>query len=424
MKLNIFKSALLVMAFLALGRTGFAQDTPDSSETPFDSKAFNKSMKKLDMKLELNMKHLELAMDNLSLNLKESFKDLDKTLNLNVVGPELSENFKDIGKNFSFNVSNSDLENSVQSGEIEEKIKTYSKSYPADGNKLEINNKYGKVIVNTWNKNEFKVDVQIKGNARDNETAQKLIDAITISDSKDGDVVSFKTNFGDSNGRNSLWKLFNNMNNNHRAEVNYTIYMPSKNALSIDNRYGATELPDFEGKVQINSAYGSFSAKALTHAGNEIKVRYGSASIESLNSSDLDVGYGSLDLGSVDKLNADISYSSARIGKIKGSAEINAHYAGTIQVDDLDKNFTNFSVNTSYTSVKVGLNNASNANFDITVHYGSFDYGDLPVNITQKIPSDSERGFHPTQNYKGHFGKGNAEKKISISSSYGSVKFE
>ncbi|MGZ3810155.1 MAG: hypothetical protein ACXVB0_18600 [Mucilaginibacter sp.] len=419
MKLKIFKPSLLLLALLALGRPVFAQDTPDTPErSGFDSKAFDKSMKNLDLNLNLSMKHLEVTMNKLSIDLKNN-------LDLKIIGPEITAGLKDIGKDINLSLNDDKMDEMVENGEIQDKVKTYSKSYNVDaGDKLEISNKYGKVVVNTWNKNEFKVDVQIKAYARGDENAQKMIDAINISDSKNGDVVSFKTNFGDNNEHNSIWKLFSNMNNNRKVEVNYIIYMPSKNALEIDNRYGATELPDFDGKLEINSAYGSFSGKALMHTGNEITVRYGSASIESLSTCQLKVGYGSLDLGSVDKLNSDISYSSAKIGKVRTSADINARYAGNVEVESLDKNFTSFTANASYSSVVVGVNNASNADFDITVHYGGFDYGGLPVDITKKSPSDSERGFHPTQNYKGRVGKGNPEKVINIRTSYGSVKFE
>ncbi len=420
MKLKIFKPIIFLMALLALGGQVLAQDTSTISGT--DSKSV-KSIKILNLKLDVNVKPIEIAMDNLNVSLNSGLKNLNQ--NLSIIGPVISTNVNNIVSNIHVDVNDDDLNVTVDNGGIQEKVKNYSKSYSVDANdKLEISNKYGSVVVNTWNKNEVKVDVQIKGIARDDETAQKLVDAISISDSKNGNVVSFKTNFGGSNGNNSIWDLFNDRNDHHKAEVNYTIYMPSKNALAIDNRYGATQLPDFEGKVEINSAYGSFSAKALTHAGNEIKVKYGSASIESLGSGSLDVGYGSLELGSVDKLNADISYSSVRIGKIRNSANIDARYAGGVQIDDLDRNFTSFSVNASYSSIKVNLNNSTNADFDVTVHYSGFDYGGVPVEITQKDPPDSARGFHSTQNYKGHIGKGDGGRMISIHSTYGGVKFE
>jgi hypothetical protein len=46
-------------------------------------------------------------------------------------------------------------------------VKNYSKTYAVDGNDiLKINNRYGKITVNTWTRNEVKVDVQIKVAAR------------------------------------------------------------------------------------------------------------------------------------------------------------------------------------------------------------------------------------------------------------------
>jgi hypothetical protein len=279
------------------------------------------------------------------------------------------------------------------------------------------------VVVNTWNRAEVKVDIEIKSYADDDNTAQKMIDAISISDSKMGDNVLFHTNFGNGSS-NSIWNLFNNRNDHHKAEVNYTIYMPSKNALDIKNRYGSTEVPDFDGKVSLDCAYGSLDAKALMHPDNQIAVKYGSASIDALSSGDVSVGYGSLELGSVDKINAEVHYSSAHIGKIKSSANIDAHYAGNIAVDNLDKNFSNFSYSGNFSGLKIGLDNNTNANFDITVRYGSFDYGDQPIEITEKTPSDDSKGWKPTKNYKGHIGKGNSDKVINVSASYGGVKFE
>ena len=133
---------------------------------------------------------------------------------------------------------------------------------PMTGSQNIRTTRFGNVVVNTWNKNEVKVDIEIKSYADDDQTAQKMIDAITISDNKDGDQVSFKTNFG-SGSSNSVWDLFNNRNDHHKAEVNYTIYMPAKNALDIENHYGATELPDFDGRVSIDCAYGNFAGKIV-----------------------------------------------------------------------------------------------------------------------------------------------------------------
>ncbi|SDR90392.1 hypothetical protein SAMN05216490_0167 [Mucilaginibacter mallensis] len=300
--------------------------------------------------------------------------------------------------------------------------KNYSKTYPVDANDaLSIDNRYGSVIVNTWAKNEIKVDVQIKVSSSNDNATQKVLDNVTISDDKSGNTVSFKTNIGETKGSWTSW--ISGSHSSSKMEINYVVYMPARNELIIDNRYGAIVLPDLQGKVTINCAYGSFAAKSLTNE-SAIRVKYGSASIENLGSSSLEVSYGSLHLGSADKLLADVSYSGADIGKLKTSGAINIRYGGGLKIGGLEKTVKNLAINASYTGVSIGLSGDENANFDVTVHYGDFNYNEHNVTITGKSPADGDKGGHFTKSFKGYIGKGDAEKTIAINSSYASVKFE
>ena len=308
----------------------------------------------------------------------------------------------------------------IDDNDADQKIKLYSKSYSVDADtKLNINNRYGKVSVNTWNKNEIKVDVQIKVSANKPEDTNNLLNSITIDDSRSGQTISFKTNI--ANGSQSFLSSLGNKN--RKMEINYTIYMPAINALSINNKYGDIDLPDLDGKLDINCAYGDLTAKALNNPANEIKVSYGDARIVGLRATDLDIKYGSLVLGWVDKLNADMSYSSAKIGKISTSGNINIKYGGGLKIADIDKNLKSLLVDSKYASITVGLNNAENADFDVTVKYGSFNYDNRPVKMQKSVPVEDTR-WNPTKNFKGHLGKGDVEKMININSAYSSVRFD
>ncbi|MGN6639618.1 MAG: hypothetical protein ACTHJ8_11960 [Mucilaginibacter sp.] len=409
MALKIYKPTLLLLVILsATVQPALAQDST--------SVEVNNTVK---TSLNLGMQHLSMAMNDLNKSLNLSLKDLNKSLNI-YLDKGLKEDLKNLNENIVIDLNNDNV--NVQN--VNEKVKNYSKSYPMDANdRLSIDNKFGKVVINTWNKNEVRVEVQIKSYADNDATAQKMIDAINISDNKSGDQISFRTNFGEGSNH-SIWDLFNTQNDHHKAEVNYMVYMPSRNNLEIDNRYGATQVPDFDGKVRIDCAYGSFEGGSLMHQDNAIHVRYGSARIQGLSSSDVSVSYGSLDLGSADKLNGELRYSSAHIGKLKNTANIDASYAGDIRIESLDRNFSSFSYNGRYSGLKIGVENATNANFDITVRYGDFNYGDVPIEITEKTPSDDSKGWKPTKNYKGHIGRGSSDKVINISTSFGGVKFE
>lgn len=264
--------------------------------------------------------------------------------------------------------------------------------------------------------------MQIKANASDEQTAQKLIDAITISDSKNGDVVSFRTNFG--TGNSSVWNLFNNMNDRHRAEVNYTVYMPTTLSLDLRNRYGAVVLPSLSGKVVIDNAYGSLEAKALTNPENEFSFHYYEVSIEELKGGDLNLSYGSLKLGTVGRLDANVNYAPIDIEKLNTSGSINVKYGGGIKISEISKALKSLDIDSKYSSVNIGLKGDENFDFDVTVKYGSFNFDDNRLKVTSKSPSDDTRGYHPTKNYKGYAGNNNSNNKINISSIYQSVKIE
>jgi len=338
----------------------------------------------------------------------------DLKVDIDGLTPAITTGFKAMGDGSSYNDNAKDDDGSL--------TKNYSKTYPVDANDaLSIDNRYGSVIVNTWAKNEIKVDVQIKVSSGNDNATQKLLDNVTISDDKSGNTVSFKTNIGETKGSWTSW--ISGSHSSSKMEINYVVYMPARNELVIDNRYGSIVLPDLQGKVTINCAYGSFAAKSLTNE-SAIRVKYGSASIENLGSSALDVSYGSLHLGSADKLLADVSYSGADIGKLKTSGAINIRYGGGLKIGSLDKAVKNLAINASYTGVSIGLSSDENANFDVTVHYGDFNYNEHNVTITGKSPADGDKGVHFTKSFKGYIGKGDAEKTIAINSSYASVKFE
>ncbi|PTQ93157.1 hypothetical protein C8P68_10929 [Mucilaginibacter yixingensis] len=344
-------------------------------------------------------------------------KNFDKTF---------SEKFKDFGQKFQFRFDkgDADLDKRVASGDVKLKTKTYSKSYNVGrDDKLQISNMYGKVTINTWGKNEFKVDVEIKAYADDDDKAQDLLNRVSITDGKDNNAVSFATKIKNDDGGNSFWGIFgsNGKTSVRKAVINYTVYMPAKSALDVTNKYGAVILPDLFGKLNIKNTYGSLVAKTLYNTDNHISVNYGSAGIDYLSGGDLAVSYGSLNLQGGGKLNTQISYGSGKIGKLSASSIINVRYGG-LQVDALENAVKSLSVSSDYSPVKLGA--VGNADFDVTVHYAGFSYDNDNVSISSKTPSDDAKGWSSTKNYKGKIGKGSAERTIIIKSNYGGVKLD
>lgn len=306
-----------------------------------------------------------------------------------------------------------------------EKSKKISRSFNVDPNdKLSLKNQYGKVSINTWAKNEIKVDIEIKGFDKDEAGAQKFVDMVKIDESRSTDLISFQTHI--EREKTGSWSMYNKSKdgkeNRRGVEINYVIYMPGKNPLDINNKYGATVLPNFDGQINIDNSYGSFIAEKIDHRENKINVRYGSATIGAMAAGNLNVAYGNLKLGHGTGMQAKVSYGSAKITALSGGGDISVAY-GNLKVEEFSKVDANLNIQASYSSVAMKMSESASFNFDITTNYGGFNYPSSKVEITGKTPGDDTKSWSSAKNYKGRYGKG-AEATVFIKSSYGSVKFE
>ena len=437
MRSRIYKPALLVLtALLAINSAGFAQKKPASAKkkavvcvtTNFNEEDFQAKMDNLGKSLEAGMKdlgkNLSASINNLASSISINVNDGDNDNVVNV-DPKVDLNLDGLLKNLDINVTDNEEGDATESDNQSLKIKNYSKSYPLDANdRIKLSNQYGKITVNTWDRREVKVDIQIKAEARNDDDAQKLMDGVQISDSKNGDQVSFKTNI--SRDDDGFWSLFNfgGRNKKQKLTINYVVYMPAKTDLNVEASYGSIELPDLDGKVKISTSYGSTSVQSLSNPSNEIEGSYGSLKVGSMNGGRLDFSYGSVDMEECNNLKADLSYGSFKLGKLKGIGEFDLSYVGGFKIGDVASSLKRLNINSSYSGADVGISPNSNFEFDITTSYGGFNYNDNNVFITSKNPPDGSKHIGTTRNYKGHVGKGNSDARVTINTSYGGVHFE
>lgn len=237
--------------------------------------------------------------------------------------------------------------------------KTFSKSFTMDGSdKLNLSNKYGDVLIKVWDKKEVRVDVDIKAYSSQDGEAQRLLDETTIEASKTGGLISFKTNMGNRDGnygsrvRNGkvVWK--------REVKVNYVVYMPASNSLSMSTQYGNMTMGNFSGPLYAKVQYGNFTAESLNSNNNYISVQYGKANVEEINVATIKQQYGSgLSLGTVGTLDLNAQYVAVNIKKIKGNATIKQQYGQGLNVGSVD----NLELDAQYANVTIGTING-NAN--------------------------------------------------------------
>jgi formylmethanofuran dehydrogenase subunit D len=271
------------------------------------------------------------------------------------------------------------------------KNKSVNKSYNvSSSDKLKIENSFGDVNVHTWNKNEIKVDVSIEVSANTEALAQKMIDRISVADSKSGSDISFKTSMKDIN---------NSKGEKSTMKINYEISMPASNPLHLSNEFGATVIPDFKGEVDLVSKFGSLTTGDLSNV-KILSVEFGKAKIESASG------------GSVS-----IKFSSAEIGKLTGNVKLNLEFCSASKIN-IDNSLTGLDAKVSYSTVNFKPTGNLSASYDISTSFGSFK-NRTDIKFDGGADDNDDHGPKFDHNYNGKAGSGSVP--VKIKSSFGKV---
>jgi hypothetical protein len=352
------------------------------------------------------------------------------------------------------NFQNFDRNDNSEDNPIEKK-KTITKTFNVDSkDRLNISNQHGDVKIELWDKNEIKVDIIIIGYGATESKAQQLIDNVEITDKREGDKISFKT-FIDSD--NSSWNWGNNWSWSGKkddencncpkakkgVEINYNVYMPRTNALSVSNKYGKTIIPQFDAPLKVTSNYGSFTSDRLKGLDKDIFVQYGTGNIKQMDDGDLQISYsklnvdkadnlklknnyGSVTLDDINNLDGTFQYSSGKIGRINETGKLNITYSDGVQLSEMVKTLKSLDIKSNYTPIKLPVNGDVNADFEVTTTYANFRYPTgkvtFTVNPDENDDDDRKMGWQATKTYKGKIGKGSGT-KITIKTNYAGVKF-
>lgn len=282
-------------------------------------------------------------------------------------------------------------ENSFASDPEVEKKKSYSKSYTLDGNeKVSINNQFGEVKLSTWSKNEVKVDVVITCIAGTEESAQALLNRISIEDGKNADGVYFKTKMTNDN-----WSNERKGKNSSSMEINYEVQLPSGNPLDLKNAFGKTIVPDYSGPVTISSKFGELTAGNISNL-KKLDVEYGTATVDAVNNGEVT-----------------IKFSQALIKKLNGAIKASQSYSGVKYA--VDNSLKDLSVKSEFTDLIIDVSKDIAANFDVYTNFS-----ELRNKTELSIKEEDERGDMKFDHQ--YYGKsGNASIPIKVKSNFGDV---
>ncbi|WP_258104340.1 hypothetical protein [Marinoscillum sp. MHG1-6] len=319
-----------------------------------------------------------------------------------------------------------------------EKKKEIHKQYSINTNVLVgVSNQFGKVHIESWDKKELDVKIEIIARGRNDEQAQKLLNKINVAIDESSGEIEFETDIDGST------------HDNESFEINYTIYMNPKNPLEVENEFGNIFLPKRIGPSEIELSYGSlkslgaegpfeldlsfgdaeigalveaemevsYSDLFLTSAKNlSLEQKFSKSEMEVLGQLDLEMKYGEIQIGRLDKGVFEGHFSEISIQELDGALELEGNYLSKFSIKKLKKTFTELEVSGQFSRYEIALEQGLSANIYAEFSYADMDYGDVDIDFYYRGVEDTAK------EYKGYINGGDSNKNIRVTSSYGNLK--
>lgn len=328
------------------------------------------------------------------------------------------------------------------------KEKTIKKEYNVNADALlKVSNSYGNLNITSWDENRVVIEVHIKTNGNNEEKVQKKLDDISVDFEANSGLVSAKTIF---NKNKSSWGWNWGNNNNVNMQINYTIKIPTKNSVNLNNDYGSIILDRIDGHAKIYCDYGRLEIGELRGRNNElnfdytskstidfmksgtittdysgftiekagdltIKADYTNATIEKMENLDYNTDYGNIEIGEANNVKGRGDYIAVKLGTIHGDVDITSDY-GSVKISKMASDAGNLLLRSDYTGIKIGYDVDYHFNFEIKTSYGGVSGKDDFEMSIKEVKNTSKH-------YKGHYGSSNSGNSVNISSEYGGITF-
>jgi len=279
-----------------------------------------------------------------------------------------------------------------------------SRSYPVSHEtSLEVQNKYGKIQVATWDKDSVAIEVDIILTESSNSKLKKLKEDIQIDFTGSRSSIVAKTVIESESGRlaselKSIGKTISG--NNKRVEINYMIHLPAYMDVVLTNKFGDIYMDDLEGQADIELSNGVLKANRLTGNSN-ISLSFANGMIKTLGTSKLKLSYSDLVLNEVSqldmtskssKLNVDIvnvlklesrrdklyfkqveyiygksNFTQIWVYDLLRETDLYMKY-GELTIENVQPDFSKIYVESDYTDMTLYFDSATSLAFDIFHH--------------------------------------------------------
>lgn len=298
-----------------------------------------------------------------------------------------------------------------------------------NGAQLNIYNKYGKIIVHTWAKNQVKATVVITGFGKNTSEAQEIANAVEIQASGDAGSVSLQTSY--SSGKGNKWFSWGgNKDSKDYVNIDYELYVPkSLGMLALENNFGdvITDQLPFAAKMRLNYCFYAIKEAGKTlemdmnycnkgkidKAGDlVIKANYSDVRCDvadkidsKSNYSDYTIGdlgtlvvksnYSDYKIRQLGSITATCNYSDFNVSSLQDRADLKLVYSD-VNMKDVSAAFKGGNVNLTYSDLLLALSPKVALRLEVNLNYGDLETGNLPLKNISSVKKSQNLSYSAT----------------------------
>jgi hypothetical protein len=307
---------------------------------------------------------------------------------------------------------------------------------------LTLNNKFGKIHIENWDKNQISVEVTITLTASDQESADKKFSRYSIDFSGTPSAVSVTTSILEGKGSNK-----------GNFSIDYNVQMPATNNLDVTNKFGDIYINELQGKARIDLGYGNLETRKLDNSDNLIEIKFGKARVNYLKGAVLTLKYskmsldyagslrlnskfsdldaekiialdmvmegGNLDIEKTSAVDSRVKFSDIDIQRLDQKLNLEIQY-GKCDIHEVPADFTNISVKNKYGDINIGLSEQARYTLEAEMKFCELDYPGSRAKLSFRSSAPAE------QILKGIVGGGDEtpSSKVTVKSEYGNVSIQ
>lgn len=313
--------------------------------------------------------------------------------------------------------------------------------------RIDITNKYGRIELNTWEKDSVVIKFRMEINEKKPVKLEKTLDNLDfdISNSQYYLVVKTQIDKNRSQIESELQKFKETiLQTNGSIRIDLTVWLPDNHELRLENKFGDIIMGDYKGETQVILSNGKLktgdlpkrSTMNLSFADAEInnmpngrimsnysdilvknsgvlRLESKSSTVEIMNSEDLSIDSrrDKFRIRLANKLDATGNFSQFRITELKDKANLRLTY-GSLEMEKIMNSFSNIFIESRSTDVNLYFNPEAKFNFEITETKTDLKLGrEMKVEDKEVLDSKENKTRH-----SGYFGKKMKDEQLIINS--------